>query len=377
MIRVEGLSLERFLNLASQAGVKVFDVKRVSYTVLYAGVSARGYRKLIKIVPERYNLTAGKRRGFPFGAMWLLKRKALLVGLLVILLGLLAAAQFVWDVQVKGINAYEGGKIKAELAEKGIMPGVYKGNIDLKGITTQMIIAHDEIAWMNISFKGVAVVVKIVPADMPPEVYDENTPCDIVAKKDAYIEEVIPLAGRAAVKPGDTVRAGDKLIAGLVWDPGLPRMMFAAKGKVTGSIWYRGEESAPIYHVVREKTGSTQDERVVYIGGDSASLDGPCTFAEYDTEVVKEYYLGDRLFLPVRVAQLRHSEVRLKQEPAPLDILMVYIEERAYYRAQCQAPEDAKITGHNTVFKMDNDIMTATVYLRTQEDIGKVVYLEE
>jgi similar to stage IV sporulation protein len=337
MIRVEGLSLERFLNLASQAGVKVFDVKRVSYTVLYAGLSARGYSKLIKIVP----------------------------------------AQFVWDVQVTGISAYEGAKIKAELAEKGIRPGVYKGNLDLKAITTDMIIAHDEIAWLNIDFKGVAVVVKILPADMPPEIYDENTPCDIIAKKDAYIEKIIPLAGKAVVKPGDTVRAGDKLIAGLVWDPGFPRMMFAAKGKVLGSVWYKGEESASIYRETREKTGRTQDERVVYMGNDSASIDGPCTFEEFDTEVVKEYYLGDRLFLPVRVALLRHSEVKLTKTPAPLDILMTYLEERAYWKAQCLAPDDAKITGHSAAFKVDNDVLSATVYLQTQEDIGKVVYLEE
>jgi similar to stage IV sporulation protein len=377
MIRVEGLSLERFLNLAAQAGVKVFDVKRVSYTVLYAGLSARGYRKLIKIVPERYNLTAGKRRGLPFGAMWLLHRKALLAGLIIVALGVFAAAQFVWDVQVKGISAYEGAKIEAELAEKGIKPGVYKGSLDLKSTTTQMIIAHDEIAWMNISFKGIAVVVRILPADMPPEVYDENTPCDIIAKKDAYIEKIIPLAGKAVVKQGDTVRAGDKLISGLVWDPGFPRMMFAAKGKVLASVWYKGTESAPIYNETREKTGRTQDERVVYIGKDSASLDEPCTFSEFDTETVSEYYLGDRLFLPVRVALLRHSEVVLTQTPAPLDILMVYLEERAYYSAQCLAPEDARITGHNAIFKVENDIMTATVYLQTQEDIGKVVYLEE
>lgn len=377
MIRVEGLSLERFLNLASQAGVKVFDVKRVSYTVLYAGLSARGYGKLIKIVPERYTVTAGRRMGLPFGAMRLFRRKALLAGLLVVTLGVIAAAQFVWDVQVKGVGAYEGAKIKAELAEKGIVPGVYKGSLDLKAITTDMIIAHDEIAWMNIAFRGVAVVVNILPADMPPEVYDENRPCDIIAKKDAYIESVIPLAGRAVVKPGDTVRAGDKLIAGLVWDPGMPRIMFAAKGKVKGSVWYRGEENAPIYRETREKTGRTQYERVVYMGGDSASIDGPCGFAEFDTEVVNEYYLGDRLFLPVRVALLRHSEVKLTKTPAPLDILMAYLEERAYWRAQSLAPDDAEITGHNAIFNVKDDVLSVTVYLRTQEDIGKVVYLEE
>ena len=84
---------------------------------------------------------------------------------------------------------------------------------------------------MGISYKGVVAEVRIVPADMPPEMYEEERPCDIVASKDAYIESVVQLAGRAVVKAGDTVRAGDKLISGLVWDPGTPRMMFAAKGR--------------------------------------------------------------------------------------------------------------------------------------------------
>jgi similar to stage IV sporulation protein len=198
-----------------------------------------------------------------------------------------------------------------------------------------------------------------------------------VAKKDAYIESVTQLAGRAVVKPGDTVRAGDKLISGLVWDEGKPRMLFAAKGRVIGSVWYTGQQSLSIYRETREKTGNTRIERVVYIGSDSASIDGPCTFAEYDTEVVSEYYLGDGLFLPVRVAQLLHSEVVITQTPAPLDTLMVYLEERAYYEAMCKAPDNANIEGHKAFFKTENDILTVTVYLQTQEDIGRVVYLEE
>jgi similar to stage IV sporulation protein len=377
MIRVEGLSLEKLLNLAANAGVRVYDVKRESYTVLCAGVTARGYKKLIKIVPERYTLTTEKAKGAPFGLKWLFGRKALFIGLIIIVLGIIAAAQFVWEVRVTGISAYEGMKIKAELEALGVKPGIYKGNLDLKGITTKLIIAHDEIAWMDLKIDGVVVIARIEPADMPPEVYDENTPCDIIAKKDAYIESVIELAGRAVVKPGDTVRAGDKLISGLVWDEGRPRMLFAARGRIIGSIWYTGEAASCIFEEEREKTGNTQTERVVCIGNDSASVDGPCTFEEFDTEVEGEYYLGDALFLPVKVQKLLHSEVRLKQKPKEMDVLMTYLEEKAYYDAQRKAPEDAKIVGHKAFFKVESDQLTVKVYLQTQEDIGKVVYLEE
>lgn len=377
MIRVEGLSLEKFLNAAANAGVRVYDVKRESYTVLYAGVTARGYGKLIKIAPERYNLTALNAKGAPHGFKRLFGRKALLAGLIIVFLGIIAGAQFVWEVRVVGISVYEGAKIKAELESLGIRPGIYKGDIDLKGITTKMLVSHDEIAWMDIKIDGVVVIAKIVPADMPPEVYDENRPCDIIAKKDAYIESVIELAGHAVVKPGDTVRAGDKLISGLVWGEGKPRMLFAAKGRIIGSVWYTGEASSPIFEETREKTGNTEAERVIYIGNDKASIDGPCAFEQYDTEVKKEYYLGDALFLPVKVQELLHSEVRLTQKPKELGVLMTYLEEEAYYDAQSKAPEDAEITGHKAYFKVDGDRLTVKVYLQTQEDIGKAVYLEE
>ena len=199
--------------------------------------------------------------------------------------------------------------------------------------------------------------------------------CNIVAEKDAYIESVIALAGEAAVSAGDTVRKGDVLISGLVWNEGFPRMLFAARGEVIGNVWYTATASAPVFEETREKTGRMETERVIYIGSDSATVDGQCTFIEYDTQVIDEYYIGR--ILPVKIVVLEHSEVSIEQTPADIYSLKVYVEERAYYEAQAKVPDDAKIIAHSTVFKVEDDTLTATVYLRTQEDIGKVVYLEE
>ena len=46
--------------------------------------------------------------------------------------------------------------------------------------------------------------------------------------------------------PGDAVREGDLLISGLIWDPGMPRMMFAARGEVIGSVWYSASVSVTV-----------------------------------------------------------------------------------------------------------------------------------
>ena len=376
MIRVEGLSLEKFLNIASESNVPVYDARRLSYTVLSAVVSARGYRKLLSIVPAKYTMTAQKSAGLAVGVKWLTRRKALLIGLVLVGLAVLAASLFVWDVRVTGIDTRDALSLTEELTELGIYRGAYKGDIDLKKAEIRLIIAHDDLAWVNLRLTGVVVLVEVVPAEPVPEIVDESRPRHVVAKKDALIESVTALKGRAVVEPGDTVRAGDVLISGLVWDPEFPRMLFAARGEVIGSVWYAARTSAPLYEDVRIPTGRTQIQRVISIGHDSAPVDEGCSFAEYDTEVIGEYPVVG-LFLPVYMSILEHCEVEIRQQSVPRDVLTVYLEERAYYDAQGYVPSNAKIAGHRTIFKEEDGMLIATVYLQTHEDIGTVVYLEE
>jgi similar to stage IV sporulation protein len=375
MIRVEGLSLERFLNLATAEGIGVRRVRRVSYTVLKAEVTARGYRRLVRIVPEKYALTAEKQGGMPFLLRRLTLRTALLIGLAIVAAGLLAASMFVWDVRVDGLEYREAKALKQELAGMGIAPGYWKGGIDEEGAGTALLIAHKEIAWIDIRVEGVVALVKVVSADLAPEVYDENTPQSIIATKDALIESVTPLAGRASVKEGDTVRAGDVLISGLVWDAGYPRMLFAARGEVTGSVWYAGSASASIYTEVRVPTGRTARQRAISIGADSTAIDPDCGFTDYDTRVVDRINIG--LFLPVYITEYEHSEVTVKQEPREFKALSVYLEEEAYYGALKAVPEDAQIVSHHAIFKMDDCVMSVAVYIHTNEDIGRAVILED
>ena len=107
MIRVEGLSLERFLNLAAAEGIGVRRARRTSYTVLKAEVTARGYRKLRRVVPERYAVTAERQGGLPFALRALTLRTALLAGLVLVAGGLFVVSLFVWDVRVDGLEYRE------------------------------------------------------------------------------------------------------------------------------------------------------------------------------------------------------------------------------------------------------------------------------
>lgn len=376
MIRVEGLSLERFLNIAAQAGVTVYDVQRVSYTVLHAALSAHGYRRLRGVVPEKYGVTLLKKAGVPFGVKRVSARKALLIGLAALGAAVFAASLFIWDVRVTGLETRDALKLARELKDLGVFAGAYKGGVETARIETRLMIDHDEFAWVNLRFRGVVAEIEVVPAEPAPELVDDSRPCSVVAAKDALIERVTALCGRAAVAEGQTVRAGDVLISGLIWDEGLTRLLVAARGEVVGSVWYQASAGAPVYEDARVPTGRTQTQRVIAIGADTAAVDAPCAFAEYDTRVTGTYYVAG-LYLPVKIVTLEHSEMTLQRRPAALPKLRATLEESAFFDAERLVPGGAEVVGHETVFEVKDGVLTATVYVQTREDIGKVVYLEE
>ena len=374
MIRVEGLSLEKFLNLAAQQGVVIAQVKRVSYTILHVCVSARGYKKLRAAVPEKYSISEQKKAGVPFGISRLIGRKVLLAGLILVTVSIFAASLFVFEVRVSGLGYNEMIALKEELADMGIYAGAHKGSIDIKEAERRLLIAHDEFAWVNLRLRGVVADIEVVPAIPVPDMVDDTRPCNIVAAKDAMISRITAKKGRAIVQAGDTVRAGDVLISGMVWDAGFTRMMFAARGKVIGSVWYAASAKAALHRQTQVPTGRSQTQRVIAIGADTAAVDGACTFALYQTRVIDTQYVVG-LYLPVKLMVLEHTEMQMHQEPVDLQILRVYLEERAYYEAAASAQGD--IVSHVTVFEELEGELTAVVYVQTYEDIGKVVYLEE
>ena len=374
MIRVEGLSLEKFLNTAAELGVAVFDARRVSYTVLRALVSARGYKKLRSAVSDRYAVSVVKKAGVPIGLKWMTGRKALLVGLVLIAAATFLASLFVWEIRVSGLDYNEAKALKQELNELGLGAGSYKGDIDLKETEKALMLGHDEFAWINVRLRGVIADVEVVLAEPVPEIVDDTRPCNIVATKDAMVVSVTARQGRAAVDQGDTVRAGDVLISGMIWDAGLTRMQTAARGEVIGSVWYSAQASAPTHEQSRIPTGRTQQQRVIVIGADTADVDDACTFAEYDTRIIDTRYVVG-LFLPVKILVLEHAEVELHDDPIDRQMLKVYLEERAYYDAAANSQAD--IVSHVAVFTEQDGQLAVMVYVQTYEDIGKVVYLEE
>ena len=105
VIRVEGLSLEKFINLTVSRGIHLWGIRRQNYTTLTARISIRGFRQLHSISRKiRCRIRIVDKRGLPFILFRYRNRKMLAVGMIICLLIIYGLSSFVWTVDVEGLK---------------------------------------------------------------------------------------------------------------------------------------------------------------------------------------------------------------------------------------------------------------------------------
>lgn len=89
-----------------------------------------------------------------------------------------------------------------------------KFDLNTKETINKIRLERNDLAWIGIEIQGTNAIVKIVEADMKPEIIQEDEYCNIVATKDAMIVKVNAQNGVPVVKEGDVVTKGTVLIEG-------------------------------------------------------------------------------------------------------------------------------------------------------------------
>ena len=118
---------------------------------------------------------------------------------------------------MEGNESVTDGEIILALAEEGFEIGDFWFNIDKGEIETSFLLNNKKISWININRRGSVAYVKVIESDVNHSAPDDRTGySNIVASSDCVIEEITVKQGTAMVKPGDVVKKGDILVAGVM-----------------------------------------------------------------------------------------------------------------------------------------------------------------
>lgn len=259
ILRVSCSSPEEFLNLAWARGFYFWDVRREGPSGLVLKIRAGDFRSLRPVVREAgARVKIMHKVGLPFWKQQLRSRPGLAAGVLAFVVAVSLFLSFIWSVEVRSpeeLRYITEDEVRDWVAEQGLRPGTWRGNIDANALAADLVAAHQELAWAGIYLEGTRAVVEVVERRFPGS-YGFRGPSHLVAARDALVEEVVVIDGQARVKPGDTVRQGEVLISGIVLSPesGRPRLV-RARGQVKGLVWYEAVGEALLFEEKKVPTG--------------------------------------------------------------------------------------------------------------------------
>ena len=216
-LSVTGVYPEGFINACAIRGVHFWNAGRIDEATFRFQAARSAYPKLEALAREQNcALAVLRRQGLPFFTMRFRKRYALLAGLGLWLLCAGAMGQFIWDIDVRGNAAIPDETLLQALAELGVRPGRYTGDLEEREIKNSMLLNVDGLLWCALNIRGGQATLFVRERTEPEPVVPLKEPCDVVAGEAGVLVRLDTLAGAARAQSGQTVEKGQTLVSGLI-----------------------------------------------------------------------------------------------------------------------------------------------------------------
>lgn len=260
-IRVECAFPERVLNLCGARDLAFWDLEWESPTTFVCRMSRGDYRALRQAAEKLdCTLTTVGREGAPYFLKRFRHRTALVTGLVACGLGLFLGSFFVWDYQVVGNETVSTERILRALEKNGVGLGAFGLGLDGADIRNHVLLDVPELSWIAVNVSGCRATVQVRERVPVPEMVDESTPANVVARRAGMVLEVRALDGVTCVLPGTAVTEGQLLISGVADTDTYGARLLPGMGSVRARTWYSLTTTVPLtgrgkQYTGREKTG--------------------------------------------------------------------------------------------------------------------------
>lgn len=371
-----GKNRDKFLDATVKHGVRPEYIKSVGGKTLIK-ISTADFFKLKSIRP-RAGMHIEEKRGGAFLAKRLLARKSFIIFGAVTVLLLALSTQFIWDIRINGADGCDMQKLSEAISAAGLYRGVpkarLKGGYEMKNIILNKC---DDICWAWVYINGARAVVEVRKSIMPPEIFDKNVPCDIIAARSGTIKRVIAKNGLATVNAGCAVAPGDVVISGSCAGG---EYGVHASGTVEAYTEHKRSGEYNQYYCYKKYTGRKRRFLTLKLFGVRLPLfiGGKISFSEYDENLrdidfaPHGHYTG--LGLQLRTAR----EYILEKEPISRELTKeLAVRELSAQIASELLPKAQKISESCAVEEISAQTIRVTVTMNFLEEIGTEKRTEE
>lgn len=300
-IEIQSHIPEKFINLLWKNGVQIKNIRKESITTMLMDISLRDYSRVEEVAQKtKTKIKVVGRKGFTFFLIKMRKRTALVGGVVVFVFILYYLSGFIWKIDIETENNLSPYEIRQQLATFGIMPGIKKNKIDVYKLQENMIKSNENVMYFKARIEGARLYVSAVEKVTPPKVVQDNTPSNLVAKKDGQIVRVFTSAGSPAVKAGDTVKTGQVVVKGEQGKVGSTYVVHA-KGNVIAKTFYEEIKTVTIKGVKKERTGNAIENTYIKILGKKLYIKNSLNkFKSYDKIEENDNLLKKEIYYEVK-----------------------------------------------------------------------------
>lgn len=326
-------------------------------------VPAKDVKKLLQThAPLFEKCTVSERFGFFRFLLKCKKRPGVPIGICLGVLLYVFLSMFVWEVKIEGIDGFNKDAVLSDLEALGLCEGAFLPQTDLDGICAAYLSQSETVGWMNVTKKGTVVTVSCRPYTVGElsEKEKMGLGANLVASKNAIIEEIAVKEGRVTTQKGAVVQKGDLLVSG-VYENALGSKIAYAKGEIKGKVEQTLKVFVPYETTVERRTESKLQRLEISILGRSICLFSRKDEKQTDSmESETRLYLFNRIRLPVTVKR----KISYQTETQSVRISEAEAVKTAY----------AKMKTEVALLLKDGDLLRKTVHSEFKEDGYVLIY---
>lgn len=379
-LRVLGADKEKFLNLCAREGAEPSAVKYIDSVTVELTVPANQRLKAERIAQRsRCSCQVLRFVGGTNAGRILRRRGAAVVSLLAVIALTFASTAFIWEIEISGNETVSDAEILAALRHSGVAVGECWLNLTSDNVRSEVVYRLPSLAWITVNIYGSRAEVIVRERVEKPEMYNDDTPCDIIAEKNGFVTGVMALVGNAEVREGSAVLAGERLISGAVTSPFGETRKLHAFGSVRALTYYELTGVSPLTVIEKSYTGEEKSLWSVSILGKRINFYGKGSIS-YDNcdKIYDVWNLGvEGLFsLPVSITRenLKFYEISESKIDARSAQRQMGQALREYL---CSDMREGEILTENYTAAETEKAFTVCLRASCTEEIGKTIEMNE
>lgn len=329
-LNIKGKNINRFIKKLRTNKIEILSLKYIDKNQVDIIIYKKDYETVLKI-KSIYEVTELDVFGLIKIKRKLKISRHLIIITVIAFIIFLIFTHIIFNVEVIHSNKDIRNLILSELKKENIKPfSLKKSYSEISQIKENILNKYkDKIEWLEIEENGTKYTVRVEERTIVKKDND-NTPRNIIAKKDGVLKKVIAEKGDIVKDMNDYVKKGDLIVNGELIFNDEVKGKVKAEGKAFAEVWYVTKTEYPIFTFKETKTKNTKNVYAIKFLNHTLEL----TFNKFKTKQIEEKEILKHNLIPFKIVKQKQTETKVKDE-----ILTV---EEAIYKAKQKAENDIK-----------------------------------